>query len=114
MFFFANAALLLLITFIVLLLVTFIRYRNNPSFYIIGKSPYFIVWALLLTASASALIVYQNSIKEKDLRINTAKGIQEQTDSSGTFLVRIALNNFSDQFLQNNFYRLKIRIAINS
>ncbi|MEP6684166.1 MAG: ATP-binding protein [Parafilimonas sp.] len=105
--FFVDAKLLLIVTGFVVLLILFIRYRDNPSFSSLVNSSYFIVWALILTALASALIVYQNNIKEKDSRLNIAKGMQEQTDSSGTFLVRLALNNFSDAFLQNNFYRFR-------
>ena len=105
--FFIDAKLLLIITGIIFLLITFIRYRDNPALSSLVASPYFIVWALTVTALASALIVYQNNAKEKVSRLNTARGIQEQTDSSGTFLVRIALNNFSDEFLKNNFERFK-------
>ncbi len=102
-----DAKLSLIITAFILLLITFIRYRDNPSFSSLVNSAYFIFWALILTAAASALIVYQNNATEKNARINTAKNIQEQTDSSGAFLVHIALNNFSDKFLQDNFDRFK-------
>lgn len=102
-----DASLLLFVTGFVLLLVTFIRHRDNPSLSSLVGSPYFIIWALILTSLTSALIVYENNNKEKDSRLNTAKNIQSQTDSTGTFLVRMALNNFSDEFLQNNFYRFK-------
>lgn len=98
---------LLIVTSFILLLTGFITYRDNPSISPLVSSPYFIVWALMLTALASALIVYQNNVKEENLRLETAKIIQEQTDSSGTFLVRLSLNNFSDEFLQNNFDRFK-------
>ncbi len=102
-----DAKLLLTATVFMLLFVTFIRYKDNPSFSSLVNSSYFIVWALTLTASASALIVYQNNITEKENRIKAAKKLQEQTDSSGTFLVRIALNNFTGDFLNNNFNRFK-------
>ena len=105
--FFVDAKLLLTVTGFMLLLVTFIRYRDNPSFSSLVNSAYFIVWALILTASASALIVYQNNVTEKEKRIKAAKKLQEQTDSSGTFLIRIALNNFTDEFLKDNFNRFK-------
>jgi len=98
---------LLIVTAFILLVTGFITYRDNPSFSPLVSSPYFIVWALMLTALASALIIYQNNIKEEKLRLDTAKIIQEQTDSSGTFLVRLSLNNFSDAFLENNFGRFK-------
>jgi signal transduction histidine kinase len=102
-----DAKSLLIITGFILLLVAFIRYRDNPSISSLIASPYFIIWALMLTALVSTLIVYQNTAKEKESRINIAKSIQEQADSSGTFLVRIALKNFSDEFLKNNFERFK-------
>ncbi|MEP6465536.1 MAG: HAMP domain-containing sensor histidine kinase [Parafilimonas sp.] len=105
--FFADAKLLLIVTGFIVLLIFFMRYRDNPSFSSLVNSSYFIAWALILTALASALVVYQNNIKEQQSRLNIAKGMQQQTDSSGTFLVRLALNNFSDNFLQHNFYRFK-------
>ncbi len=100
-----DAKSLLVVTVFILLLTEFMRYRDNPSLSSLVSSPYFIVWALMLTALASALIVYQNNNKEAASRIETAKSMQEQTDSSGAFLVHMALNNFSDKFLQNNFNR---------
>ncbi len=104
-----DAKVLLFATAFLLFVISFIRYRDNPSFSSLVNSSYFIVWALILTASASALIVYQNNITEKQTRIDTARTLQEQTDSSGAFLVRMALNNFSDEFLQSNFNRFRNR-----
>jgi len=103
----SDAALLLFVAFFNFLLIAFIRHRDNPSFNSLVNSPYFIVWALLLTALTSALIVYQNNIKEKETRLTSAKNIQAQTDSSGVFLVRLAVNNFSEGFLRKNFYRFE-------
>lgn len=105
--FFVDAKILLVVTGFVLALYIFIQNGENPSFTSLVSSSYFIIWALILTAFASSLMVYQNSITEKKSRLNTAKAIKEETDSSGIFLVHIALQNFSDDFLQNNFERFK-------
>ncbi|MFT4154886.1 ATP-binding protein [Parafilimonas sp.] len=102
-----DAKMLLTVTAFMLTLIIFIRYNDNPSFSSLVRSPYFIIWALILTALASSLIVYQNKTTEKEKRVLLARNLQEQTDSSGAFLVRIALNNFSDAFLEKNFYRFK-------
>lgn len=105
--FLTDAKLLLLITGYILFIIAFIRYRDNPSFSSLVSSSYFIVWALITTAGASALLVYQNNISEKQNRIKTARSLQEQTDSSATYLIRLALKNFTDEFFENNFYRFK-------
>lgn len=102
-----DAKMLLTVTGFMLALVVFIRYNDNPSFTSLASSPYFIIWALILTALASSVIVYQNKATEKEKRLLVARNLQEQTDSSGAFLVRITLNSFSDEFLKNNFYRFK-------
>jgi len=34
-----------------------------------------------------------------------AEAIQQESDSSETLLLRMAITNFSDKFLQNNFSR---------
>ncbi len=102
-----DAKSLLFLTAFLIFLITFIRYRDNPSFSSLVHSSYFIVWALILTAAASALIVYQNISTEKEIRIKMAKNLQEQTDSSSAFLVRLSLKNFSADFLKANFYRFK-------
>lgn len=105
--FLIDAKLLLFITGFILLVITLIHYRDNPSFSSLVSSSYFIVWALIATAGASALLVYENNATEKQNRIKTAIGLQEQTDSSGTYLIRLALKNFSDEFFKNNFDRFK-------
>lgn len=105
--FFVEPKLLLIVTGVLVLLILFIRKVDNPSMSSLVSSSYFIVWALTLTALASALMVYQNTTTEKISRLDTAKGIKEETDSSGVFLVHMALQNFSDEFLQNNFERFR-------
>ena len=101
---------LLFLTGFILVLITFIEYRNNPSLSSFVSSPYFIFWALVLTAAASGLIISANSIKEKKDRIIMAEAIQQESDSSETLLLRMAITNFSDKFLQNNFSRFESAI----
>ncbi len=85
----------------------FIEYRNNPSLTSLVSSSFFIIWALIVTAAASSLIVYQNSISEKSQRVRTAENLQQDADSSGTFLLRMAFSGFTDDFLRTNFYKFQ-------
>jgi len=105
--FLADAVSLLVIAGILLLLTAFMRYKNNPALGPLVNSSYFIIWAVVVTALTSALILYQYNIKEKNLRLTTARNIQVQTDSSGIYLVRIAVKNLSGDFLMNNFHRFQ-------
>ncbi|HYK47183.1 MAG TPA: hypothetical protein VEV83_18535, partial [Parafilimonas sp.] len=88
---------LLFLTGFILVLITFIEYRNNPSLSSFVGSPYFIFWALVLTAAASGLIISANSSTEKKDRIIMAEAIQQESDSSETLLLRMAITNFSDK-----------------
>lgn len=105
----ADVISLLIVTAVILLVTAFMRYYNNPSQGALVNSSYFIIWSVVVTALASALILYQYNAKEKSTRLVTAKNIQAQTDSSGIFLVRIAVNNFSENFLTENFHRFQSR-----
>jgi hypothetical protein len=100
-----DSIVLLVVSVFLVFVVAFVKRRNNPSKGSLVNSSYFIFWSILVTALASLLVTYQYNIKEKESRIATAKNMQEQADSSGTYLVRMAVNNFSDAFLENNFYR---------
>ncbi len=103
--FLADSIVLLVIVVLLVFVVSFIKRRDNPSAGSLVSSAYFIFWSILVTALASLLITYQYNIKEKESRLQKAKEMQEQADSTGTYLVRMAVNNFSDEFLKNNFYR---------
>lgn len=98
--------LLIAIAFLVPVIV-FIEYKNNPSVSSLVSSSFFIIWALIVTAAASALIVYQNSITEKASRVKIAESMQQDVDSSSIHLINIALSGITDRFLQDNFYRLQ-------
>lgn len=105
--------ILLITTAFFLFVLLFIEYRNNPSLTSLVSSSFFIIWALIVTAAASSLLVYQNSISEKTERVKTAETLQQDTDSSGAFLLRIALSGFTDEFLKTNFYKFENK-ALNS
>lgn len=72
-----------------------------------ATSSSFIFRAVFLVASAVALIAYQNNAKEMQTRIRIAEKLQMQTDPAGESLLKLAITNFSDVFLQNNFYRFE-------
>ena len=99
--------ILLSISVFLLFVLLLIEARNNPSFSSLVSSSFFIMWALVVTASASALLIYQNNTTEKVTRIKLAEAMQSDEDSSGTYLLRIALSDFNDDFFENNFQRFQ-------
>jgi len=103
--FLVDSVALLVIVALLVFVTAFIKRRDNPSKGSLVNSPYFIFWSVWATALASLLVTYQYNTKEKQSRLEKARNIQEQADSTGTYLVRMAVNNFSDEFLKNNFYR---------
>jgi len=68
-------------------------------------SSFFIIWAILLMGSATALIVYQNETKELEIRKRIAENQDLLTDPSGEYLLRNGITNFSNLFLSQNFLR---------
>ncbi len=106
-FFHVQAQILLITSAFLLLVLIFIEYKNNPSLSSLVSSSFFIVWALIVTAAASVLIVYQNSITEKTERLKVAESMQQDVDSTTIYLIRIALSGLNDNYLQNNFYKLQ-------
>lgn len=101
-----QTQVLLIACVFLLAVLLFIEYKNNPSLSALVSSSFFIVWALVVTAAASALIVYQNSVSERIKRVKIAETMQQDVDSSAIHLVKIALAGLTDDFLENNYYKL--------
>ena len=95
----------LLVSAWLLVYVFFSQKFSTPALSSLATSPAFIFWAVFLIASAIALIAWQNNYKEKQTRIRIAEKLEMQTDPAGESLLKIAITNFFDAFLQNNFYR---------
>ena len=89
------------------MVLLFIEFKNNPSLSSLVNSSFFIIWALIVTAAASALIVYQNSVSEKTTRLKIAETMQQDVDSSAIYLLKIAFAGLTDDFLNNNFYKFE-------
>ena len=106
-FFQVQTQILLVASAFLLLVLLFIEFKNNPSLSSLVNSSFFIIWALIATAAASTLIVYQNSISEKTSRVKVAEGMQQDVDSSTIYLIHIALSGLTDDFLSSNFYKFQ-------
>ncbi len=102
-----QTQVLLIASVFLLAVLLFIEYKNNPTLSSLVSSSFFIIWALIVTAAASALIVYQNSVSEKTKRVKIAETMQQDVDSSAMYLVKIALAGLTDDFLENNFYKFE-------
>lgn len=97
----------LLITLWLIIYVFILSKFGNNTLSSFATSPAFIFRAVFLIASAVSLISYQNTLKEKQTRIRIAEKLEMQTDPGGESLIKLAITNFSDIFLQNNFYRFE-------
>lgn len=100
-----NINIALIVSVWLLVYVFFASGVRNTLSDTFTASPEFIFWAVFLMASAVALIAWQNDYKEKQTRIRIAEKLEMQADPAGESLLKIAITNFSDAFLQNNFYR---------
>lgn len=101
----ANINIALLVSIWLLVYVYFSSGSRDAFEASFAASPEFIFRAVFLIASAISLIAWQNDYKEKQTRIRIAEKLEMQADPAGESLLKIAITNFSDIFLQNNFYR---------
>jgi signal transduction histidine kinase len=81
-------------------------YRKKDASISLIQSAYFLIWSILLIASVSLLIAYQNFKVEQGQRKNIAYNFFLQVDTASEHGINIALAGISDKFLQNNFERL--------
>ena len=102
-----QTQILLIASLFFLLVLVFIEFKNNPSLSSLVNSSFFIIWALIVTAAASALIVYQNSVSEKATRLKIAATMQQDVDSTTTYLLKIALAGLTNDFFASNFYKFQ-------
>lgn len=67
------------------------------------NSPFFLIWAIFLMASVTALMVFQNQNFELEQRKKIAEKINDLPNEGGDVILNIT--NFPQNFLENNFYR---------
>ncbi len=101
-----NSAEFKVLTLVWLLLYMLIaEYRQSDTLLPILSSSFFMVWAAFFTASISVLIITQSNEKEMEKRYKDAENLAAQIDPAGEGYLKIALLNFSNDFLLSNFYR---------
>jgi len=71
------------------------------------KSGNLLWWLVFFSVSVAVLITYQNNVIETEQRKKIAEKLSLQTDPSGESLIGIALTNFSNNFLNENFSRFQ-------
>ena len=91
------------------LLIYFILFerRRSPKPAFILQSGSIIMWAAFLTASAAALLVFENNALENDQRKSIAEKLEIETDRGGLSLLSMATSGFSDEFLRTNYIRFE-------
>ena len=67
----------------------------------------FIFWIFYLSISITAIIVFQNSVKELDERRHFAENLAEKSDPSGPVVMSIVLTDFRNEYLSDVFYKFK-------
>ena len=91
-----------------LLLYLFIMEKRPADlFKPLMRSSFFLLWLIFFAASISALIIYQNRLLESQVRKRKAEDIAMQSDPSGQNILSIAVMNFNNVFLTNNYGRLQ-------
>ncbi len=90
------------------LLVFFIifYYRQHDIDRPLYHTTFFIFWVMFFAASVAAMVMYQNKLVEIEQRKRIAEKLASQADPSGENLLNIAMTNFDDRFLLQNFDRL--------
>lgn len=81
------------------------EYGSNPITKQLIQSPAFILWALFLMASVTALISYENFREELETRKRIAEKLDEQTDPAALSLLNMTISNFSGDRMRNHFVR---------
>lgn len=81
------------------------EYGSNPITKQLIQSPAFILWALFLMASVTALISYENFNEELETRKRIAEKLDEQTDPAALSLLNMTISNFSGDRMRKHFER---------
>ncbi|MGF7232833.1 ATP-binding protein [Arachidicoccus sp.] len=70
------------------------------------SSPYFLFWLMFFAASITFII---RTIDNRDMEQKKlfAQSLAEQSDNAGKNLLNMAIGNFSDFFLEDNFHRMQ-------
>ncbi len=81
------------------------EYGSNPITKQLIQSPSFILWALFLMGSVTAVMSYQNFKEEFETRKRIAEKLDEQTDPAALSLLNMTISNFSGERMRLQFDR---------
>ncbi len=82
------------------------HYRKQDINRSLYHTTFFIFWVMFFASSVAAMVMYQNKLVELEQRKRIAEKLASQADPSGENLLNIAMTNFDDKFLLQNFNRL--------
>lgn len=94
------------VLFWLLLFIVLLNVREEDISKPLVKSSFFIFWVMFFASSIAGMVIYQNKVVELEQRKRIADKLALQTDPSGESLLNIAITNFDDKFLTDNFSRL--------
>jgi signal transduction histidine kinase len=86
--------------------LTIFYYRKQDIIRSLYHTTFFIFWVMFFASSVAAMVIYQNKVVELEQRKRIAEKLASQADPSGENLLNIAMTNFDDHFLTQNFDRL--------
>lgn len=81
------------------------EYGSNPITKQLIQSPSFILWALFLMGSVTAVMSYENFKEEFETRKRIAEKLDEQTDPAALSLLNMSISNFSGERMRQQFDR---------
>lgn len=95
---------------IVLWLLLYIILNNlegNKLFKTIANSALFLFWIIFFAASATALLLFENRMKEREIRVKFAKTLTLQSDAVGEHFMRLATHGLDNNFFEKNKHRIE-------
>lgn len=96
--------------FLLLWLLLFVFLMNHDRLTLLASkivSSRFVFWIIFFCVSISAIIVFQNRIKELNQRKHFAENLSNKADPAGERMMNIILTDFRNEFLSGIFYRFK-------
>ena len=83
----------------------FLTIRKNDAALSFYNSAWFMPWSIFLMASVTSLLIFQNKSLEEVKRKSFADKISRISDPANETIVNMAVNKFSEFFLEENFNR---------
>ncbi len=99
----SSAGLNLIIIAWLIAYMLLIEFRKQDISVPLLNSSFFLLWAIFLVASATALVIYQNENFELQQRKTIAEKINDMPTDGGRAILDVT--NFSNEFLEKNFNR---------